>query len=187
MRAAAICAPLGLVMRNATAIPSSDTPTPSRTAHAVGRGRPRSRSRTTPTTAVALQSTTIVTPMSDHSAVSSGVATSKWLARPRITCPTITAISTTAATATTVPATPAHRRARDPETNEIIQASVVAYRTKETLNFSGFAQIGCPPSVRGSSRRPATHTTARRTIDPASRTSDRFHERMRGSLETIGW
>ena len=113
-------------MRNATAMPSSDTISPSRTAHAVATGSERSRSRTTATTRFATHSTAIEVPMTVQTAVSNGVATSKWLARPRTTCPTIATISITDVTATTVPAREASRCDRSPRTRLIIQASVGA-------------------------------------------------------------
>jgi hypothetical protein len=113
-------------MRNATAIPSSAASSPRRTAHAVATGSERSRSRTTAMTRFATHSTAMEVPMTAQTAVSNGVATSKWLARPRMTCPTIAIISMIEVTATTVPAPETSRRARVPRTRLIIQASVEA-------------------------------------------------------------
>ena len=73
---------------------------------------------------MATQSTTMVVPMTAQTAVSNAVATLKWLARPRTTCPTMAIISIVPAVATTAPARRAHRRAVGEATSEIIHTSV---------------------------------------------------------------
>lgn len=92
--------------------------------------------------AVASHSTTMIVPMVDQMAVSSGVAMLKWLARPRTTWVTIAAISIPPVTATTVPPRRAQSRTPGALTREIIQASVAAYRTKLTENLNGLTHIG---------------------------------------------
>src|SRR4051794_28231993 len=96
--------------------------------------------------------------MTCHSAESNGVASLKWLVVPRSTWPTMTTISITLAATTTVAAHSAARLRRG--SRESIHARVAAYRTKDTENLNGLAQIGMPVSTRGSATMPTAATTA---------------------------
>ncbi len=89
------CADVGDVINAPIPTPASDTTEPIRSAHRVAGSANGVRSTSTVSTSEPVHSRPIETPMTLNTVESNGVITLKWLPRPRTTCMTIRACSTT--------------------------------------------------------------------------------------------